>query len=231
MSTSDAGSAAKAGAVALLATAILAACAPAPSPTDADDSTSPPSWTAPPPGEPSSSLTFADGAALAADQEVLFHDTLEEVWDWSAQPGQTSAPEPSPGVTATRALENSGNGCTVLDELGPAQATPGTDDETASIALVTDRLRQLDTVAGPALAVRGLDEPLGEAGPTYDVARAVGRDPADGTWVMVSARVLASPGVQQVVTIRCPTGGGVDQTDGQLAMVAYLVLPGLEGYP
>ncbi|MGN8244758.1 hypothetical protein ACTHAM_001863 [Cellulomonas soli] len=226
------GRAARAGATVLLAS-VLPACAPATSPAPAEsvDRTSPPSWTAPPPGESSASLTFADGAALAADQEVLFHDTLEQVWDCSEQAGHPPAPEPSPDVTITRVLENTGNGCTVLDEFGPAQAPPGTDDETASMALVADRIQHLDTVAGPARAVRGLDEPAGEGGPTYDVARAVVREPADGAWVMVTARALTSPGVQQVVTVRCPTGGGVDQTDGQLAMVSYLVLPGLERYP
>lgn len=194
--------------------------------SDGDGTDAAPTWTGD--GAPESTVSFADGSALAAATEVTFINGLGEVWDWElvGDPASTTT-----GASTAVVLEmaNSGNGCRVLDERGPYEGVD-TDDGAASTALVEARLTGAETVAGPAQDVVGLDGGLGEGGPTYDVARALGRD-TDGEWLLVTARAFVALGAQQVVTVTCPSGEGVDLTFGQLAMVSYADLRGLDEYP
>lgn len=179
-------------------------------------------------GAPEGTVSFADGPALAAATDVTFINTLGEVWDWEpvGTPDSTTT-SASPPVTLE--MVNTGNGCRVLDERSPFEGA-STDDGAASTALVEDRLAGAEVVAGPAQDRVGLGEPPGEGGPTYNVMRAVGRD-ADGMWLLVTARAFIALGVQQVVTVSCPSGEGVDLTLSQLTMVSYADLRGLEQYP
>ncbi|WP_156743859.1 hypothetical protein [Occultella aeris] len=124
---------------------------------------------------------------------------------------------------------NSGNGCRVLDERAPYEGESA-GDEKASTALVEDRLAGVEIVAGPAQDLLGIGEGLGEDGPTYTVARALGQE-SNGQWLLVTARAFVALGVQQVITVSCPSGEGIDLTRGQLAMVSYAYLDGLERYP
>lgn len=179
-------------------------------------------------GAPEGTVSFADGPALTAATGVTFSNGLGEVWDWElvGEPASTTTGA-SPPVTLEMA--NTGNGCRVLDERTPYEGA-STDDGAASTVLVEDRLAGAEIVAGPAHDVLGLDGGMGEGGPTYNVARALGRD-TDGQWKLVTARAFIALGVQQVVTVSCPSGEGIDVTLGQLAMVSYANLRGLEQYP
>ncbi|HYQ75608.1 hypothetical protein, partial [Cellulomonas sp.] len=56
----------------------------------------------------------------------------------------------------------------------------------------------------------------GEGGPTYAVARALGQED-DGGWRLVTARAFTALGAQQVTTVTCPTGAGIDVAQGQIA--------------
>jgi hypothetical protein len=167
-------------------------------------------------GAPTTTVSFADGPALAAATDLTFSNGLGEIWDWEVVSGPdatTTGAEPP----VTLELHNTGNDCRVLDERSPHAGT-GTDDAAASTALVEDRL-----------AV-GLGEGLGEGGSTYEVARALARD-ADGGWLLVTARAFTALGAQQVVTVACPTGDGIDLARGQLAQVAYADVDGLVPLP
>lgn len=179
-------------------------------------------------GTPQTTVSFADGPALAAATDVTFSNGLGEIWDWEVVAGPdatTTGAEPP----VTLELHNTGNDCRVLDERSPYAGT-STDDDAASTALVEDRLAGAEVVAGPVPDAVGLGEGLGEGGPTYEVARALGRD-SGGGWLLVTARVFTALGVQQVVTVACPTGDGIDLARGQLAQVAYADVDGLVPLP
>jgi hypothetical protein len=173
-------------------------------------------------------VSFADGPALAAATGVTFSNGLGEIREWElvGSPDSTNT-----GVDPAVTLEmvDAESGCRVLDERAPFTGT-STDDDAASTALVDEHLAGAELVAGPARNVMGLREGLGEGGPTYAVARALAREP-DGGWRVVTARAFTALGAQQVVTVRCPTGPGIDVTLGQLAMVSFAQLHGLERYP
>lgn len=194
--------------------------------SDVDGAEVSPTWTDW--GTPEGTVSFADGPALAAATDVTLTNGLGEVWDWEVvgAPDSTTTGA-SPPVTLE--MVNSGNGCRVLDERAPYEGT-GTDDSAASTALVEDRLAGAEVVAGPAQDLLGLGGGLGEDAPTYNVARALGRD-TEGQWLLVTARAFIALGVQQVVTVSCPSGEGIDVTRGQLAMVSFANLRGLEQYP
>ena len=194
--------------------------------SDGDGAEIAPTWTGD--GAPEGTVSFADGPALAAATDVTFSNGLGEVWDWElvGAPASTTT-SASPPVTLE--MVNTGNGCRVLDERAPYEGT-GTDDSAASTALVEDRLAGAEVVAGPAQDLLGLGGGLGEDAPTYNVARALGRD-TEGQWLLVTARAFIALGVQQVVTVSCPSGEGIDVTRGQLAMVSFANLRGLEQYP
>ncbi|GEL45062.1 hypothetical protein CHO01_01780 [Cellulomonas hominis] len=197
--------------------------ASAPEGTDAEAT---PSWRLD--GTPQTTVSFADGPALAAATDVTFSNGLGEIWDWEVVAGPdatTTAAEPP----VTLELHNTGNDCRVLDERSPSAGT-GADDAAASTALVEDRLAGAEVVAGPVPDAVGLGEGLGEGGPTYEVARALGRT-TDGGWLLVTARAFTALGVQQVVTVTCPTGDGIDLARGQLAQIAYADVHGLQPLP
>ena len=179
-------------------------------------------------GAPTTTVSFADGPALAAATDLTFSNDLGEIWDWEVVSGPdatTTGAEPP----VTLELHNTGNDCRVLDERSPYAGT-GTDDAAASTALVEDRLAGAEVVAGPVPDAVGLGEGLGEGGSTYEVARALARD-ADGGWLLVTARAFTALGAQQVVTVACPTGDGIDLARGQLAQVAYADVDGLVPLP
>lgn len=186
----------------------------------------PPSWTGV--DAVDITVTFADGLALPAGTGVLFVNGLGEIRDWelSGSPDATTTDASAP---VTLELTDPGSGCQVLDERAPHPGGLG-DDEAASMALVDEHLAGADLVAGPARNVLGLGEGLGEGGPTYAVARALGRED-DGGWRLVTARAFTALGAQQVTTVTCPTGAGIDVTQGQIAMTTWVQLPGLERYP
>ena len=173
-------------------------------------------------------MSFEDGQALAAASGVTFRNDLGDVWDWElvGDPRPTTT-DPSPATTIE--LTNAGNGCQVVDERAPFEGV-GTDDRAASMALVEERLADADVVSGPGAGVVGLGEGLGEGGPTYEVARAVGRA-ADRRWLVVTARAFTALAAQHVVTVSCEEGGAVDMTLGQLSQVSFAHLRGLEQYP
>ena len=98
------------------------------------------------------------------------------------------------------------------------------------MALVEERLDSAELVAGPAQALMGLGRGLGEGGATYNVARALGRE-ADGQWVLVTARAFAAIGTQQVITVSCPTGAGIDLTRSQFPQVVFANIHGLDKLP
>ena len=190
------------------------------------DPGAPPSWTG---GDAVDvTVTFADGLALPAGTEVLFVNGLGEFRDWELV-GSPDATTTDASAPVTLELTDPGSGCQVLDERAPYTGGPG-DDEAASMALVDEHLAGADLVAGPAQNVLGLGEGLGEGGPTYAVARALGRED-DGGWRLVTARAFTALGAQQVTTVTCPTGAGIDVTQGQIAMTTWANLPGLERYP
>lgn len=186
----------------------------------------PPTWTGD--GTPEGTVSFADGPELAAASEVTFRNGLADVWDWElvGTPASTTT-----GVSPPVTLEmvNTGNDCRVLDERAPYEGK-STDDGAASMALVEERLSGAETVAGPSQDLLGLGEAMGEDGATYTVARALGRQ-SDGQWLLVTARAFVALGAQQVLTVSCPSGAGIDQTRGQLSMVAIADLRGLETLP
>ncbi len=193
---------------------------------DSDGAEVPPRWTGDDALE--GTVSFADGPALAAASDVTFRNDLAEVWDWElvGAPDSTTTGA-SPAVTLE--MVNTGNGCRVLDERTPYEGA-GIDDGAASTALVEDSLSGAEIVAGPAQGLLGLGEGLGEDGPTYTVAQALGRN-EDRRWLLVTARVFGALSVQQVLTVSCASGGGVDRTHGQLVQVAYATLRGLQQYP
>lgn len=220
--------------VSLTAVALLAACAGGsatevagaePSASPSVDPDVPPRWTGE--GTADASVSFADGPALEAATGVNFVNDLGDVWDWEL----VEKAEMMDGESATVSLElaNVGNDCRVLDERGPYEAD-STDDGAASMALVEDRLAGAEIVAGPGQDLMGLGEGLGEDGADYNVARALGRE-GDGPWVLVTARAFVALGEQQVITVSCPTGEGIDLTRSQLAGKAYANLQGLDRLP
>lgn len=186
----------------------------------------PPSWTGV--DAVDITVTFADGSALPAGTAVDFVNGLGEIRDWELV-GSPDATTTDASTPVTLELADPDSGCRVLDERAPYLGEVG-DDEAASTALVDEHLAGTDLVAGPAQNVLGLDEGLGEGGPTYAVARALGRE-ADGSWRLVTARAFTALGAQQVTTVTCPTGGGIDLTQGQIAMTTWVDLSGLERYP
>ena len=194
--------------------------------SDVDGAEVVPGWTDRGVGD--GTVSFADGPALEAATDVTFSNSLGEVWDWElvgAPESTTTAASPP----VTLEMVNTGNDCRVLDERAPFEGA-GTDDGAASTALVEERLAGAEVMAGPAQDLVGLGEPPGEGGSTYNVARAVGRA-ADGMWLLVTARAFIALGVQQVVTVSCPSGEGIDLTLSQLTMVSFANLRGLERYP
>lgn len=186
----------------------------------------PPSWTGV--DALDITVTFADGLALPAGTEVDFVNGLGEIRDWElvGPPGSTTT---DGSVPVTLELTDPDSGCRVLDERAPYPGEVG-DDEAASLALVDQHLAGADLVAGPAQNVLGIGEGLGEGGPTYAVARALGRE-VDGGWRLVTARAFTTLGAQQVTTVTCPTGAGIDVAQGQIAMTTWVHLSGLERYP
>ena len=175
----------------------------------------PPQWFDPA-EVPEATISFEDGPALAAATDVRFHNNLGDVYDWDA------VGEP----TATRAeFANAANGCRVLDATAP-YAGAQADDRSASMALVEASLADTEPVAGPDRRIEGIGEGLGEGGPTYDVAQAIGRD-ADGHYVFVTARVFTALGVQHSITVTCAAGQELGRTRAQLTQVAYTYISDL----
>ncbi len=217
---------ARAVAVALTVAVAASGCAGVGSGHPDEVAPSAPTWTDW--GAPEGTVSFADGSALASATEVTFANSLGDVWDWQLV-GSPDATTTSASPPVTLEMVNTGNGCRVRDERATAEGAGG-DDDAASTALVEGRLAGARVVAGPARDLVGLGEPLGEDGPTLAVARALGQE-ADGSWLLVTARAFLALGVQQVLTVHCPTGEGIDLTQAQLAMNAYTKLWGLERLP
>ncbi len=223
---------------ALAAATLLSACAgdaesapegsgSEPTETASPDPDVPPQWSGDDARE--GTVSFADGPALAEAEDIAFTNSLAQVYDWEVveAPDQTWDDEPA---AVTVELENTGNGCRVLDERAPYEGT-NTDDGAASMALVEARLADAELIAGPAQDLMGLGGGLGEHYATYDVSQALGRQDGDGPWVLVTARAFVALGQQQVITVSCPLGTGIDRTHGQLVQNAHATLRGLDKLP
>lgn len=203
-----------ASAVALV---VLTGCAPvaptvdpAPSPTVEYDV--PPRWVDDASVE-GIELTFAAGAELVPGSDVEFRSRLGDVYDWEVVGSPTAS---------LRELVNSNAGCRVRDETQPYVGA-ATNDETASVELVSGLVVGFDLIGGPSRTVAGIDEGLGEGGPMYQVSHVLAQDP-DGGYRYVAGRVFTTLGIQHAITIDCEQGGYLDRTRGQVATTTWVHL-------